>query len=154
MKTKYIWVVTACAVLGGSHATSYSAVHGTTIASNPDELGRTIPDVLEVSSVDSNQIASISMMEIEVLNSAPEPLPSIPALDIGLLTDSESDTFSAAIQTQAIVTQPVTQNRLFAMASELAPSVPEPETWAMLLAGLGLIGLQLRRSQGGRMDIH
>lgn len=154
MKTRYIWVVTACAVLGGSHATSYSAVHGTTIASNPDVLGRAIPDVLEISTVDTNQIEAISMMEIEVLNNVPEPLASIPALDIGLLTDSESNTFSAAIQTQALETVPVTQNRLLAMASDLAPSVPEPETWAMLLAGLGLIGLQLRRSQGGRMDIH
>lgn len=154
MKTKYIWVVTACAVLVGSHAASYSAVHETTIASNYDVFGRAIPDALEVSAADSSQIESISMMEIEVLNSVPEIKSSISVLDTGLLTDSESETFSAALQTQAIEAVPVTQNRLLAMASELTPSVPEPETWAMLLAGLGLIGLQLRRSQGGRMDIH
>lgn len=29
----------------------------------------------------------------------------------------------------------------------IAPSVPEPETYALLLAGLGLVGLQLRRRQ-------
>ena len=28
---------------------------------------------------------------------------------------------------------------------EPVPSVPEPETYAMMLAGLGIVGLQLRR---------
>ncbi len=33
--------------------------------------------------------------------------------------------------------------------------VPEPETWAMLVAGLGLVGLQLRRrSNAGRISIN
>ncbi len=155
MKIKYIWVVTACAVLGGSHAASYSAVHRTTLAPDAGLHSQAMPDALgDITGVDFSQIESMSMMEIEVLNSAPEPLPLIPVSNIDLLAGGGSDTFSAAIQTQATETVPVAQNRLFALASELAPSVPEPETWAMLLAGLGLIGLQLRRGQGGRMDIH
>ncbi|OYY94970.1 MAG: hypothetical protein B7Y41_05275 [Hydrogenophilales bacterium 28-61-23] len=33
-------------------------------------------------------------------------------------------------------------------------AVPEPETWAMLVAGIGLISLQLRRSGSGRIAIN
>lgn len=36
----------------------------------------------------------------------------------------------------------------YVIAAATAP-VPEPETWGMLLAGLGLIGLRLRQKRGG-----
>jgi hypothetical protein len=150
MKTKYIWVVTACAVLGGSHATCFSAVHETTMEPVAGLHSLAMTDALE----DIGAIDSISMMEIEVLNSVPEPLPSVAVSNTSLLAGSEMTTFGAATQTQVTETVPDAQNPLFALASELAPSVPEPETWAMLLAGLGLIGLQLRRGQGGRIVIH
>ncbi len=150
MKTKYIWVVTACAVLGGSHATCFSAVHETTMEPGAGLHSLAMTDALE----DIGAIDSISMMEIEVLNSVPEPLPSVAVSNTSLLAGSEMTTFGAATQTQVTETVPDAQNPLFALASELAPSVPEPETWAMLLAGLGLIGLQLRRGQGGRIVIH
>jgi hypothetical protein len=39
----------------------------------------------------------------------------------------------------------------FDVASFTVASVPEPETWAMLLAGLGLVGFRLR---GGRVTNH
>lgn len=155
MKTKYLWVVTACAVLSGSHAAAYSAVHGTSSEADASLHSLAISDTLnDIAAVDFNQIESISMMEIEVLNSVPESLPAIPASNISLLTSSEIETFSAAIQSHATETVPDAQNPLFALATELAPSVPEPEIWAMLLAGLGLIGLQLRRGHGGRIAIH
>jgi hypothetical protein len=36
-----------------------------------------------------------------------------------------------------------------------AVPVPEPETWAMLVAGLGLVGLQLRRrTNSGKLSIN
>ncbi|HOZ06542.1 MAG TPA: PEPxxWA-CTERM sorting domain-containing protein [Arenimonas sp.] len=155
MKTKYIWVVTACAVLSGSHASSFSAVHETTLEPDTGLHSLAMTDALEdIGAIDSNQIDSISMMEIEVLNSVPEPLPSVAVSNASLLAGSEMKTFGAATQTRVTETVPDAQNPLLGLASELAPSVPEPETWAMLLAGLGLIGLQLRRGQGGRMDIH
>lgn len=33
----------------------------------------------------------------------------------------------------------------FNVASDTAPSVPEPSTWAMLIAGLGVVGAAIRR---------
>lgn len=32
---------------------------------------------------------------------------------------------------------------------DITPAVPEPSTWAMLLAGLGLLGFSVRRSKAG-----
>jgi len=36
-------------------------------------------------------------------------------------------------------------------ADQFSAPIPEPETWALLLAGLGLLGLQLRRGQSSGM---
>jgi hypothetical protein len=48
---------------------------------------------------------------------------------------------------------PVNASNL-ALATGYAASVPETETWAMMLAGLGLVGLQLRRRNAGQHVIH
>ncbi len=43
-------------------------------------------------------------------------------------------------------TQSTTVNySLYALSETLTVPVPEPETWAMLLAGLGLVGAAVRR---------
>lgn len=34
----------------------------------------------------------------------------------------------------------------------VAAPVPEPETWAMLVSGLGLVGMRLRRRGVGRIS--
>lgn len=39
---------------------------------------------------------------------------------------------------------------LLSAAPSIQPSIPEPETYAMLLAGLGLVGLAARRRKAGR----
>lgn len=45
-------------------------------------------------------------------------------------------------------TQSTTVNyRLYALSETLTVPVPEPETWAMLLAGLGLVGVAFRRKR-------
>jgi len=48
----------------------------------------------------------------------------------------------------------ITQVGYYDAAFQLSPHVPEPHTWAMLLAGLGLIALQLRRANRGRMVLN
>jgi hypothetical protein len=48
----------------------------------------------------------------------------------------------------------ITQDGYYSAAFQLSPHVPEPQTWAMLLASLGLIGLQLRRANRARMVIN
>lgn len=112
-----------------------------------------ISDTLkDIAAVDFNQIESISMMEIEVLNSVPESLPAIPVSNISLLTSSEIETFSAAIQTQATENAPDAQNPLFAGPTGAIGS--GTGNLGHATGRTGFIGLQLRRSHGGRIDIH
>lgn len=50
-------------------------------------------------------------------------------------------------------TSEITQVGHFDAAYQLSPHVTEPQTWAILLAGMGLIGLQLRRANRPSMAI-
>ena len=38
-----------------------------------------------------------------------------------------------------------------AFIASIAPPVPEPEEWAMMLVGIGLVGFQVRRKQANRL---
>lgn len=66
------------------------------------------------------------------------------------LVSSQAVIYSAAVTS----TGDITQVGYYDAAFQLSPHVPEPQTWAMLLAGLGLIGLQLRRANRGRMALN
>jgi len=83
-----------------------------------------------------------------------------PLTSVGLPTKNWSATAGADVDTWMARAVNVTVENLLIAYTTAAPSlafiekkgvilnvsaIPEPETWAMLLAGLGLVGLQLRR---------
>ena len=63
---------------------------------------------------------------------------------------SQAAVHSAAVRLDDNITQVGNHDAAF----QLSPHVSQPQTWAMLLAGMGLIALQLRRANRGRMVLH
>ncbi|KAA3650363.1 MAG: PEP-CTERM sorting domain-containing protein, partial [Proteobacteria bacterium] len=100
----------------------------------------------------TNQRAGLSFTGAAAMASYGGP---VPLDDAGHLLKSIDSTFMGALQEPALTPSITAGQRKYftdldwALLSDVGwqvAAVPEPETWAMLLAGLGLIGWRLRRA--------
>lgn len=118
-------------------------------------------DPLNVSVEEVNVNGQIRVRDLNTLAEVTDSIvPTTPLTLVGLPSKNWSATASADVGSWMAQAINVTVENLLIAYTTAAPSlafiekkgvvlevsaVPEPETWAMLLTGLGLVGLQLRR---------
>jgi hypothetical protein len=114
---------------------------------------------IQLSQTDASfEMPVLSLIQISLFEPFPtrEYVPDM-ALDSFLPPSNPLDAASSQVKVlDAAVTSTseITQVGYFDAAYQLSPHVTEPQTWAILLAGMGLIGLQLRRANRSSMAIN
>jgi hypothetical protein len=119
-------------ILSGEGSATTSVVNGVTQVSGSTDLIIRI-DAYNHSVFDPDTIvAGQSIFTLRLNNGLDAPFIS-PITSVMGVAYSDSDS------------NPLTGDLKFSADGNIALAVPEAETWAMMLAGLGLVGLQLRR---------
>lgn len=77
------------------------------------------------------------------------------AFGVGTLANAQKGALTAIFDVNFLQTganfesQQLTKNLIGFIGGQVAPGVPEPATWAMMLTGFGLVGVAVRRRKSG-----